>query len=779
MADIPFTVSARTARLIGRENVANAEGALIELVKNCYDADSENSIIFLDKTNSTILIIDTGDGMDDKIISEQWMTIGTDDKLYNAVTKSGRIKSGAKGIGRFALDRLGETCSMITFPKTKNSSGFKWDVDWNKFERKDKDGRNVKINEVFAQINNIEDSNYFSQLKKNITNKKVISILEEINSKKPIINGTAIFIKNLRDDWSDSNISKVFQTLELLNPPEGLNKIKIWLLSNEEPNKYGLVENEEFRDYDYKLTAKYKKNEKFNIKIQIHRNEFDYNLIPKELFNYEDMKEYPFDKETFKNEEFEIERTFNELIKGASNEKGIFENIGDFEFTFYFLKNTLSTKDREKFYQKEFLGNRGKWIEKFGGIKLYRDDFRIRPYGEINTQAYDWLMLGERFGQNPAAFSRKGSRVRPNQVAGVVKFSRIDNPYLEDKSNREGIQESATFEFFKNLLKGLIKVQEDDRSTVGFNLDKLNSEINKEEEIIDESGNIANEDNDENESQEDTKSKNKKLKQGVKARDKKLSEKEDELATSRAMASAGIMIASFSHEFHGIKNNLTSRIFLLKRKLHKVINEEDLNSKEEGVKLNDEIEKLYRQDQKLKQWIEFAIGLTKKDRRKNKKINLINYFSNFNKDWNSNLFKERDISFSYDYDESNKDSFTTNISELDLDTIFDNLITNSIEAFQRNGVKGERKISIKLEIESKNIKVQYTDNGPGIVKDYNKINDIFKPFETSKTDDLGNQIGTGLGMWLVKSAIDSNKGKVLLSRPSKGFEITFWFKKIN
>ena len=44
---------------------------------------------------------------------------------------------------------------------------------------------------------------------------------------------------------------------------------------------------------------------------------------------------------------------------------------------------------------------------------------------------------------------------------------------------------------------------------------------------------------------------------------------------------------------------------------------------------------------------------------------------------------------------------------------------------------------------------------------------------------LGNQIGTGLGMWLVKSAIDSNKGKVLLSRPQSGFEINFWFKKIN
>ncbi|MGV8913884.1 MAG: ATP-binding protein [Kaistella sp.] len=779
MAKIPFTVSARTARLIGRENVSNAEGALIELVKNCYDADSENSIILLDKTNSSILIIDTGDGMDDKIISEQWMTIGTDDKLYNAVTKSGRIKSGAKGIGRFALDRLGETCSMITFPKKKRNSGYKWDVDWNKFEKKDEDGRNIKINEVFAEVNDIENSDYFNELKSSISNSTVISILEEINSEKPIINGTALFINKLRDEWTDSNISKVFQTLELLNPPEGLSKIKIWLLSNEEPEKYGLVENEDFKDYDYKLVAKYTKNDNFDIKIKIHRNEFDYNLIPKSLFNYEDMTQFPFDVETFKKEKYEINRTFSELIKGITNENGIFQNIGDFEFTYYFLKNTFSSKDRDKYFYKEFLGNRGKWIEKFGGIKLYRDDFRIRPYGEINTQAYDWLLLGDRFSQNPAAFSRKGSRVRPNQVAGIVKFSRLDSTHLDDQSNRGGIQQSETFEFFQNILLGLIKVQEDDRSTVGFNLDKLFSEINEEEEAIEESGNIADEENDENETQEDTKSKNTKLKKGVKARDKKLSEKEDELATSRAMASAGIMIASFSHEFHGIKNNLTSRIFLLKRKLHKVINEDDLNSKEDGIKLNNEIDKLYRQDQKLKQWIDFAIGLTKKDRRKNKKINLVEYFTNFNQDWDSNLFKERDIDFSFDYKDELKDSFNTNISELDLDTIFDNLITNSIEAFQRNGVEGERKIGVQLAIEDKFIKIKYRDNGPGIVKDYTKINDIFKPFETSKTDDLGNQIGTGLGMWLVKSAIDSNKGKVLLSRPQNGFEISFWFKKMN
>ena len=48
MTQIPFNVSARTARLIGRENVANAEGALIELVKNSYDADAKNCIVYFD-----------------------------------------------------------------------------------------------------------------------------------------------------------------------------------------------------------------------------------------------------------------------------------------------------------------------------------------------------------------------------------------------------------------------------------------------------------------------------------------------------------------------------------------------------------------------------------------------------------------------------------------------------------------------------------------------------------------------------------------------------------
>ena len=100
---LKFNVTARTAKLIGLENFANAEGAVIELVKNAYDADSKVCYVVFDiqatPKDSAIYIIDKGFGMTDEVIENQWMTIGTDDKLIHAQSsRTGRVKSGAKGI---------------------------------------------------------------------------------------------------------------------------------------------------------------------------------------------------------------------------------------------------------------------------------------------------------------------------------------------------------------------------------------------------------------------------------------------------------------------------------------------------------------------------------------------------------------------------------------------------------------------------------------------------------------------------------------------------------
>ena len=163
ITQIPFTVSARTARLIGQENFANADGAIIELVKNSYDADANNSIVFFDNLNSddlnhSLFIIDNGCGMNKIIIKSCWMMIGTDNKENEFETNLGRVKSGAKGIGRFALDRLGEIAEMYTLPE-KSSNGHYWRVDWNDFKKK-----GIAISEVKATLYDIPNFNFQSKV---------------------------------------------------------------------------------------------------------------------------------------------------------------------------------------------------------------------------------------------------------------------------------------------------------------------------------------------------------------------------------------------------------------------------------------------------------------------------------------------------------------------------------------------------------------------------------------------------------------------------------------
>ena len=131
MSKVSFNVDAYTAKLIGRENVSRLDGAVLELVKNTYDADATMCFIYYEKETSTLYIGDNGIGMTKDIILKHWMTIGSSSKKLNYKTKKGRIQTGAKGIGRFALDRIADNCSMIT---VSDEERLLWNVDWSSFE---------------------------------------------------------------------------------------------------------------------------------------------------------------------------------------------------------------------------------------------------------------------------------------------------------------------------------------------------------------------------------------------------------------------------------------------------------------------------------------------------------------------------------------------------------------------------------------------------------------------------------------------------------------------
>ena len=116
------------------------------------------------------------------------------------------------------------------------------------------------------------------------------------------------------------------------------------------------------------------------------------------------------------------------------------------------------------------------------------------------------------------------------------------------------------------------------------------------------------------------------------------------------------------------------------------------------------------------------------------------------------------------------------IFEIDFDSIFNNLLVNSIDAFVSSKINRQRKIVIEVSSNSREIVIDYYDNGPGLSKDIDKPDRIFEPLYTTRRNPFtGEEEGTGLGMWLVKSIVEENDGSVKLLFPLEGFGLRIAF----
>ena len=98
MEKLKYKISSRATILLGRESVSKVESALIELIKNSYDADASVCYLLFDIQNDSIYLIDNGIGMTKKVIEDNWIMIGTDNKKKENISTKKRIKSGEKGI---------------------------------------------------------------------------------------------------------------------------------------------------------------------------------------------------------------------------------------------------------------------------------------------------------------------------------------------------------------------------------------------------------------------------------------------------------------------------------------------------------------------------------------------------------------------------------------------------------------------------------------------------------------------------------------------------------
>lgn len=392
---------ARLIKTIGEELISNDIVAIIELVKNSYDANSpivtvsfngmvelikEDKVIrrVLKKENAFIEIYDEGIGMDLNIIKGAWMEPATTFKKNSKNSNPNRRFTGEKGIGRFASAKLGNNLTIITKKEDDNEIIVKF--KWNDFS---------------------DDIKYLDEVK----TEWEVRVPQKINR-----SGTILILEDLIIDWHENKLRELRTALSrLLSPIAPTEDFLIELqLPIELDDLSGLIERPEtLNKPDY------------YIKGSISDNGFP------------DLKYYSKNEGVEKELKVKIEEF---KLKGPARPY----ELGGFNFEFRVWNRDSSSIGNLAKEINSSVKNIKSDLDDLAGISVYRDNIRVLPYGNKND---DWLRLDIRRVNNPT------KNLSNNQIVGYVSVSLDTNPLLKDQSNREGIVESQAFDDLKEYIK--------------------------------------------------------------------------------------------------------------------------------------------------------------------------------------------------------------------------------------------------------------------------------------------------------------------------------------
>lgn len=414
MEQLKYIIEDRTiAALLGEQNFTNKESAVLELVKNAYDAGATLFTITFEP--NTIYVSDNGAGMNASDIKNNWMHVGKSDKDYETIDfeNRSRVLAGSKGIGRFALARLGENVTVYSRKQASDAQGIRWITDWN--------SSSLELDSTLTAP------------------------------------GTQIKIRNLRDKWTKKAIEKLSLYLSRTYN-DTLMEIRVKF--NDEERVIAKYYSKPRLGQNCKMFISLKYDgSSHTLHTAILSDEFldEAKTYCKTLDIHEHTSEVDILKE-FDTAEWDM--TSTEL------EEHLIE-LGDFTGEFFF-NVASSSVEREKFLYK--YGTLPITLE--GGIVLYRNAFSISAYEGTK----DWLGLGKRSRKSPAAASHPTGawRVRENQLSGKIEIDKLRNYKLQDLSNRQGIDENVYYELFIEIILTALKEFERYRQSIVRAIDEKN-----------------------------------------------------------------------------------------------------------------------------------------------------------------------------------------------------------------------------------------------------------------------------------------------------------------
>lgn len=835
MEAIHFEVGAKAARLIGRENISNPDGALMELIKNAYDADASCVCVWFDmpfpyvpsvmeaeriqnvlneedrrkiqafyienkngeyskKENlseqeqkelwklltryNSIIIVDNGNGMTLSDVKTKWMYIGTSDKEINIESPKGRIKTGAKGIGRFALDKLSLTSRMMTRSCGRNLVD--WKIDWEQFE-------NSKLLAQITASLEERDMNY-EAVAKELIGKQIGKAFSKENNWST---GTTIMLHPVREEWTYRMFEKINTNLKSINPLGAADPFKVFV-KNRFYSEYDFETADvaiDVTDYDYKIQVNFDGYE--TIRTILTRNEAD---IHKKYVNFEKYgkkvsldsfwKRPYFQREKYRKADFEGSVVFStSALKILKDDPAKIRNVGPFEAELYFVKSKNSSNEIIK---RVKVRKRGELLKKFSGVKLYRDKFKVRPYGDEDN---DWLELAKRQAESPGGVgSDSGSwKVLSYQLVGQVKIGRQENPALYDMANREGLTQNDEYYILVNLLKSSISIFEMDRSAFYKEYTKwcksiegtfgkdanIRADVQKKYEDAEYSSpqnDTANgqvDDKLEENSGDSSKYSENEYEDTIY---KLMQEKREILNASQilqVLSSNGLILNTFFHEFKGIQSQFGSRAPQLK---HRLAYMERHNTFYPGFVYDPYIilDKLEETDEMLNTWLKVALEGAEKEKLNIFELPLGMEVINILNRW-SGVLKSKDIDWQVNM--NTEEQYLYEISRSDLYIILNNFLLNSVYFLEKEH-NPQRKIVITLAEEKEDYYLNLWNNGPELAPEYKDFPDkIFQLGISSKKD------GTGIGLWIMKETVERYNGTIQVSESENGFGLDIYFKK--
>ncbi|WHI44649.1 ATP-binding protein [Microbulbifer sp. TRSA001] len=414
-----FRPRARIMELLGEQLIKNHTLALFELIKNSYDADASNVSLLLlniDEDGGEIEIQDDGDGMDFNTVTNIWMEPAHGHKGESRAkgirTEKGRLPIGEKGVGRFAVHRLGTQIELVT--RAKDSAEVHVKINWS----------------------DLEQHKYLDEAKIDIKERVPETFLGDSH-------GTRITISNLKQKWRRGDIRKLYRSVLGMTSGKVDKSSETGFSVNFslEPDKKWL---DGFFDPD---TARDQSMFRLTFEMDDHGLSYEYSFHPLESIkaDYPGLvddrsvsatREYsefftksPPDEDGWKKRNKRPKRP----ILGASNTDDSGLGIGPLKGSIIAFDLDREVKDR---YLKDEMSGLSEFLKDQGGIRVYRDDLRVYNYGEPGD---DWLGLDHRRIQRPTG------KLSNQLMLGEVHLELEHSFNLKEKTNREGFIENAAY----------------------------------------------------------------------------------------------------------------------------------------------------------------------------------------------------------------------------------------------------------------------------------------------------------------------------------------------